>query len=123
MFVAGGASAAEQVFDCTLRATTRGSWVGDRAIFWIDVEQGKARVLDGVVDHVFGEAIPADLEDRGNGKYAISWVVKEAPGQKGVTRVNYSAFLKTNSGKVTINALLPTYDNTSSGRGKCRTNG
>ena len=120
MFAADQAVANETIYDCALKKGPRGSWVGERAVFWIDVDKGKAQVIDGVVDYVYGKPLPARLDVRNNGNLMVSWSVDEAPGRNVQTIVEYSAILIPKSGRVTINAVLPSYDNRSSGRGKCR---
>ncbi|NRB34084.1 MAG: hypothetical protein HRU31_04955 [Rhodobacteraceae bacterium] len=111
--------AAPVVYDCNLSKGPRGSWIGDRAIFWVDDVAGTARVIDGVVNYVFGEPIEAKFEKRPGGSYLFSWKIEDAPGSRGEARVNFSAFLRPDNKRVTINAALPAYDNTSSGRGRC----
>jgi len=112
---------AETIYDCSLRANDQFGWVGDRAIFWLDPQKGTAQVLDAVGNHVNGGPGPATLDIRSNGNYVIKWGYEKVPAARGsVVRVKYTAVMRPKQGRVRIDAVLPSADNTSSGSGKCK---
>ncbi len=77
-------------------------------------------VYDGIIDLVHGAPIEVKLNDRGNGRYRMTYRVSNIPATSGPVTVIYTLNLDTEKNTVVIRGSIPGYSNMIGGKGTCK---
>lgn len=114
-------SALAESYECTMRDTGPGGWVGSKIVLAIDRKEEVGAALDFAIQSVHKTAIPVEVTKRKDHLWRFKWkVVGVKTSNAGTTTVSYSALLNTNTRSVTLRGILHGADNNISGRGVCK---
>lgn len=122
MTVWASAGFAAASYDCDVKPHTGKGWIPPRVIIELSDNFESALVLDGLIQEIYGHPLSAKVTRRSDTSLQINWTVENIP----VGNVNmketayYKAILHTNSGRVSVTAVLNNFDNDPRGTGKCR---
>ena len=117
------ASAAVTTYECKFRRSNDG-WVSEKTYVSVDTSARKAAVLDGFA-YLYNDKTPvgAKFKQTSNGKYRITWVVKNVTGGSQNTSVRLTSTMRLDpralDAYVTVNLSGP-YVNTPRANGKCQ---
>ena len=119
--LASVSSASAAVYKCNMTTTAAGfGFLSPEIYFDFSQNNTEGRVLDRLVQHVYGEPIAASVKSVRKNVYRIRWEVKNVP-TRGRTDVNmnFSAHLDLNSKKLNLLGYLPSNNQEATGRGRC----
>jgi len=118
------AAAAEQAYECKLKAHSRYGWIPPVLLLSYDEKSQTAVVFDGIIKEVMGDPIAARFSRRDKNSIKLQWTVKGVPlsNQRGTLTAQYSAIFRTNTGKITVTVFLSggTDMTPPRGSGKCK---
>jgi len=119
--LSGAAKASETIYDCSPNnIESYLGWIADRVIVIVDEEKKTAFVLDGYIQHVHEQPIPASYSKLGNGNIRVKWNVSGIPMRATATgSASWSATIDPKKAQMRIRATVHGYDNRPSGQGKC----
>lgn len=108
LFSLCSAAAAEQVYECQLKAHSRFGWIAPVLLIVVDEKTKAAAVFDGIIKSVVGEPITARYSPRDKNSFKLEWTLRNVPlsNSSGTLNVQYMAILRKNTGLITVTAFL-----------------
>lgn len=112
--------AAETVYSCDATYTSRWGYVAPQVVFFLDEQNEKARVLDGVVQGVNGGPIEAQFSKRSDAVRTITWTLNNIKTTSSTVDGTYKANLNLSKMTYTVKVTLSGTGSDPRGQGRCK---
>jgi hypothetical protein len=111
------------VFECDMTKKSRYGWISDKIYLEYEENSKSARIYDAYTHHYFDKKpLDAKVKRATDKAVVFSWELRDIETDSGKPsgRVKYTANIERATGRVHVNVLLLSYDNTSFGNGTCK---
>lgn len=114
-------AAAETMYDCSASYKSPRGFISPRVVFFLDAANGKARVIDSVIQGVVGQPLNVKVTKKSEAVYQFDWEVEDIPTTEGLYTFPYSATLNVAKNTYRMKAhVAANYRQRPRGQGSCK---